>query len=73
MKSAPASPVKAAQVKLAEEAEEVITTKSKSGPHTREDVHANTRRRAGGGGGRQGAIESKSKAGASYKPKSGPS
>ena len=38
MKSAPPSPVKAAQVKLAEEAEEVIPTKLKSGPLTREDV-----------------------------------
>ena len=37
-----------------------------------EDVHAITRRRAGGGG-RQGAVEPKSRAGASYKPKSGPS
>ena len=42
-------------------------------PHIpEEDVHANTRRRAGGGG-RQGAVEPKSKAGASYNPKSGPS
>ena len=41
-------------------------------PHIpEEDVHANTRRREGGGGGRQGAVEPKSKAGASYKPISG--
>ena len=43
-------------------------------PHIpEEDVHANTRRREGGGGGRQGTVEPKSKAGASDKPKSGPS
>ena len=74
-KSATAPFVKAALVKLAEAAE-VIPTKSKSGPHTREDV---TRTHQGEQGEEEDdvevppAVKPQSKAGASYKLEPGPS
>ena len=76
MKSAPASPVKVAQVKSAEEEKEVIPTKSKSGP-TSKKTYKRTHEEEQDGEGDEvevtTAIKPQSKAGASYKPKPGPS
>ena len=76
MKSAPALPVKVAQVKSAEEEKEVIPTRSKSGP-TSKKTYKRTHEEEQDGEGDEvevtTAIKPQSKAGASYKPKPGPS
>ena len=72
MKAAPPSPVKAAQAKLAEAAVEVIPIKSKSGPHTREDVtrtHQEEQEEEEDEVKVTPAVKPTSKAGSSYKPK----
>ena len=76
MKSAPPSPVKAAQVRLAEE-EEVTPTKSKSGPTFKKNTSTRTHEEEQEGEGDEmedtPAVKRSSKAGPSYKPKPRPS